>query len=107
MLGDRGGVPAQRHLRLVVRVVGVAGRQVAQRRFGLDLHVVVVVVHLEHRFGGVDDPPDDDRGDLDRIALVVVDLQVRAFEVADALRDALLRVERVRPAQSGVLDRAE
>ena len=100
VLGDRGGVAAQRHLRLVVRVVGVAGRQVAQRRLGLHLDVVVVVVHLEDRLGGVDDPPDDDRGDLDRVAVVVVDLEVRALEVADAQRDPLLGVERVGPAQA-------
>ena len=100
VLGDRRRVAAQRHLRVVVRVVGVARGQVAQRRLGLHLDVVVVVVHLEHRFGGVDDAPDDDGGDLDRVAVVVVDLQVRALEVADAQRDPLLRVERVRPAQA-------
>ena len=61
---------------LVVRVVGVARREVAQRRFGLHLDVVLVVVDLEHRFGRVDDAPDDDRGDLDRVALVVVDLEL-------------------------------
>ena len=73
----------------------------------LDLDEVLVVVDLEHRFGGVDHAPHDDRGDLDRVALVVVDLELRALEVADAQRDPLLRVERVRPAQARRPDRAD
>ena len=70
-------VPRSEMRRVVVRVVGIARRQVAQRRLALHLHVVVVVVDFEHGFGGVDDLPHDDRGDLDRVALVVVDLQLR------------------------------
>ena len=74
---------------VVVRVVGIAGGEVAQRRLALHVDVVVVVVDLEQRLGGVDDAPDDDRGDLDRVAFEVVDLEARALEVADAQRDAL------------------
>ena len=61
VLGDRGGVAAQRGVLVVVRVVGIAGGEVAQRRLALDVDVVVVVVDLEERLGGVDDAPDDDR----------------------------------------------
>src|SRR6185369_17484375 len=39
--------------------------------------------------------------------LVVVDLQSRALEVAHALRNPLLRVERVRPSQAGALYRTD
>ena len=84
VIRDRRRVAAQRHLRVVVRVVGVARGEVPQRRFALHLHVVVVVVHLEDGFGRVDDLPDDDGGDLDRVAFVVVDLEPRALEVAHA-----------------------
>ena len=97
-----GGVPAQRRVRVVVRVVGVAGGEVAQRRLALDVDVVLVVVHLEHGFGRVDDPPHDDGGDLDRVAIVVVDLEVRALEVADPQRDLRFCVERIGPAQPRV-----
>jgi hypothetical protein len=83
VLGDGGGVAAQRGVLIVVRVVRVAGGEIAQRRFALDVDVVVVVVDLEERFGGVDDTPDDDGGDLDRVALEVVDLEPRALEIAD------------------------
>ena len=107
VLGDCGRVAAQRDLILFVRVVLVARRQVAHRRFGLHLDEVLIVVDLEHRFGGVDHAPDDDRGDLDRVAFEVVDLQARALEVAHAERNALLGVERVRPAQPGVLHGAD
>ena len=75
VLGDLRVCRAARSA-LVVRVVGVARRQVAQRRLALDLDVVVVVVHFEDRLGGIDDAPHDDRGDLDRVAVVVVHLQL-------------------------------
>jgi hypothetical protein len=68
---------------------------------------VLVVVDVEERLGGVDDLPDDDAGDLDRIALAVVDLELLALEVADALRDALLHREGIHPAQPGVADGAD
>jgi hypothetical protein len=70
------------------------------RFLGLHLDEVLVVVDLEDRFRGVDDAPDDHGGDLDRVALEVVDLQPRALEIADPKRDTLLRVQRVRPAQA-------
>ena len=90
---------------VLVRVVGIARGQVAQRGLALHVHEVLVVVDLEERLGRVDDLPDDDRGDLDRVAVVVVDLELLALEVADAQRDLPLRVERVRPAQARRLAR--
>ena len=66
---DLVAVAAQRRLPVVVRVVRIALRHLAQRGFGLDLHEVFVVVDAEHGFGRVDHLPDDDGGDLDRIAV--------------------------------------
>ena len=45
-----------------MRVVSVARRQIAKRRFALDLDVVFEVVYFEARFRSVDDFPDNDRG---------------------------------------------
>src|SRR6185437_8710108 len=72
-----------------------------QRRFALDVHVVFVIVHLEYGFGGVHDLPHDYGGDLDGIAVGVVDLELRRFEVAHAQADGTLGEERVGPAQTG------
>ena len=99
VVGNRLRVPAQRELRLVVRVVRVAGRHVAKGRFALHVHVVLVVVHFEDGLRRVDDLPDHDGRDLDRVAVQVVDLQPGALEVPHAQRRPPLRVERVCEAQ--------
>ena len=78
-------VGAQRDVALLVRVVRVRRGQVAERGLALDVDEVLVVVHLEQRLGRVHDPPDDDRRDLDRVAVVVVDLELGALEVADLI----------------------
>ena len=124
LLADLGGVAAQRDL-VILAVVGMAGRQVAQRRLGLDGDEVFVVLDLEQRLRGVDHAPDHHRGDLDRVALAIVDLRRLArgaapglehlavrvlhlrrveragLEVADAQRDRALAVERVDPEEAG------
>ena len=69
-----GGVADERAFTFRVGVVGVARGEIAKGRLTLNVNVVLVVVDLEHRFGRVDDAPDDDRADLDRVAAVVVDL---------------------------------
>ena len=106
VLGHLGRLPAQRRLGVVVRVVRVAGGEVAQRRLALDVDEVLVVVHLEAGFGRLDDAPDDHRGNLDRVPLDVVHLQAAALEVPDAQGDPALRVEGVGPAEALHLDRA-
>ena len=80
------------HERIAVPAVAVMHQQ-----FGPEN--ILVVVHLEARLGGLDDLPDHDGRDLDRVALDVVDLQLLALEVADTLRNPLLGVERVGPPQ--------
>ena len=102
-LGHRA---AQRQLAFYVRVVRKDRRHGAEGRLALHVHEVLVVVDLEHGFGGLDDPPDDDGGDLDRVADVVVDLQFAAFEVADSQRHEAPRRKRIDPAQARSLDRA-
>ena len=87
LLGDLRGVRAQGHVALDVGVVRVVRRQIADGGFRLHLDVVLVVVDFEQGFGGFHDAPDDDGGDLDRVALEVVDFDLRAFEVADAEGD--------------------
>ena len=56
-------------------------------RFGLHGHEVVVVLDGVGRLGRVDHLPDDDGGDLDRIAVGVVDLQMVRLEVAHPQAD--------------------
>ena len=74
-------------LGLLEVVVGIAEGEVAQRRLGLRQHVGLVVLDVEARLGRVVDAPDDRRGDLDRVAALVVDLQLLAVEVVRAHRD--------------------
>ena len=88
-------------------VVRVVRGQVAQRGLALDVHVVRVVLYLEARLGGVHHLPDDHGGDLDRIAVEVVDLQAVGLEVAHAQRDAAAAGERVDPVPTLFLDRAD
>ena len=92
---------------LFVRVVRVARGRVAQRRLALHRDVVLVVVDFEDGFRGLDDPPHDDRGNVDRIAVLVVHLELRALEVPHAQRDLALLVERVGPSQPGDLRGAD
>ena len=80
--GDVVGRAAQRHAPAGGLVVWKGGRDVAQRRLGLDLDEVNEVLDGECRRCGVGDLPDDDRCDLDRVAFRVVDLEVVCLEVA-------------------------
>ena len=75
LLGHLERVAAQAHLPFLVRVVGVLRRQVAQGRFGLHVDVVVVVIHLERRLGGIYDAPHDDGRNFYRAAVVIVHLK--------------------------------
>jgi len=61
---------------------------------------------LAQHIGGVADLPDDYGGDLDRVAVGVVDLRLRRFLVADPGRDRDAIGERVHPLQPGLADRA-
>ena len=53
-------------------------------RFALRRHVHLVFVDVEDGLRRVFDAPDDDGGDLDRIAAAVVDLQLLAIERSSA-----------------------
>ena len=76
---------------VLVVVVGVFAGEVAERGLALHGHELLVVLDVEHGLGRVDDAPDDDRGDLDRVAAGVVDLDPLALEVAHPQRDLLRR----------------
>jgi hypothetical protein len=77
LLGDLLGVAAQREPALVVGVVGILDGDVPYGRLGLGGDELGVVVDLEGGLRGVADLPDDDRGELDRVAVGVVDLEGR------------------------------
>ena len=106
MIRDLERVRAQGLLPFDVGIVGVLRGQVANGRFALHLHVVLVVVHLERRFGGLGHAPHDNGRDLDRITLVIVDLDLRAFEVPDPQRHALAAEQGIRPVEAVRLHRA-
>src|SRR6185503_17213498 len=92
---------------ILVRVVCVARREVTDGGFGLDLDVVLVAIDLEHRLRRVADAPHHDGGDLDRVAVVVVHLELRALEVPDTLRDLVAwEREGVGPPEPWLVDRA-
>src|SRR5205823_10166582 len=80
----------QRRL-MLIRAGGAVAFIVGERRsemphgsLTLQLHVVLVAVNVEARPGSVVDAPDDDCGDLDRVAALVIDLQALAVEVPRA-----------------------
>ena len=67
-LAVAGGVDAGGH------VIGVDAHHIAQGAVALEGEVFLVVVHIEHRLGGVLDLPDHRDTDLHRIAQAIVDL---------------------------------
>jgi len=67
VLGNRGRLAPERGHVVSVRVVGVARGEVPDRRLALDVDEVLVVVHLEAGFSGLNHPPDHNRCDLDGI----------------------------------------
>ena len=79
----------------------------AQGRLGLDADEVEVVVDGVQRARGVGDLPDDDRGDLDGVAVGVVDLQVVRLEVPHADADVAAVGEGKDPRQAGAADGAD
>jgi hypothetical protein len=99
VLVDLLGVAAQRDLVVLVQVVGKARRHLAQRGLGLHVHEVLVIVDVEHGLGGVHHLPHDDRGDLDRVALDVVHLELGRLEVAHPQRHRALGIEGIGVAQ--------
>ena len=106
--GHHVGGAAQRRPGAGGVVVGMAGGDVAQGRLGLHRDEVHVVVDGVRRLGGVGHLPDHDGGDLDRVAVGVVDLQMARLEVADPDADpAAHRERRQHPPEPGPADRAD
>src|SRR5262249_27970536 len=79
LVAELGGyfldVCPERMLIFVRRVVAVPTGEISQRGIGLQVNEVFIVVYLKHRLGGVGDSPDDDRGDMDGRAVLVVDFE--------------------------------
>lgn len=107
LLGDLLGVAAQRQGVLVVCVIGVLDGDVPDCRLGLGGDELQEVVDLEERLGGVLDLPDHDRGQLDRVAVGVVDLEDGGLVVAHPGGDLPGAGERVHPAQPVGADGAD
>ena len=102
------GVVAQRQgVRVVVNVVGVGVGHVADGGLGLHPDEVDEVVDSESGLGGVGHLPHHDGGDLDRVAVGVVDLGDRRLVVANAGGHFLAIGQRVDPAQAVRADRAD
>ena len=87
LLRDFVAAAAQRDLVLLAVVVRVRARDAADRRLALHLHVAFVVLDVERGLRRVVDAPDDHGRDLDRVAALVVDLELLAVEVVRAQRD--------------------
>jgi len=104
---DLVGVGPERLLVLVVGVVRVMAGQLTDGRLALDGDEILVVVDVESGLGRVDDVPDDDGGDLNRIAAGVVDFDLLADQVGDTERHPVLGAERIGPVKTGRPDRAE
>ena len=76
-------------------------------RLGLDGDELVVGLDGERGLGGVGDLPDDDRGDLHRVAGQVVDLHPGGLEVADPHGQRLAGAQRHDPDQARATHRAD
>ena len=107
VLAHFGGVRGQGFLARGVRVVRELRGRGAERRLGLHGEVLLVVLHLEQRLGGLDDLPDDHRADLDGVGVVVVHLELRRLEVAHAQRQPALDEERVGKEETVGFHRAD
>src|SRR5262249_5422137 len=70
----------------------------------LHVHVVLVVIDVENGFGSLHDLPHDYGGDFGGVAILVVDLELAAFEVADTERYPAPPGEQVGPPESPLLD---
>ncbi len=81
-------------------IVGEFRRHDAQTGFDLDVGEIGIAVDVEHGTGGIVHPPDHIGGDLDRIAAVVVHLELFAGDVAGAHRDDLAADPERHPAQA-------
>ena len=82
------------------QIIGVAGGQMTNGRFGLYLYVFDKVVHIETRLGCIFHAPDHDGRDLDRVAVFVVHLQSLAVEIPGSQGDLRLAVEGIHPPES-------
>ena len=101
LVRDDVGRAAQREARLGRIVVRMRGRNMPQRRLGLHAHEIQVVIDGVERSRGIGHLPDDDRGDLDGIAVGVVDLQMVRLEVPDPDADVAPVGEGQDPGQAG------
>jgi hypothetical protein len=98
--GDGVHVGAQRVLAVLVAVVPAGADHRAHGRLALDDDVGAVVLDVERGTRRVGDTPDDDRGDFDRVAGAVVDLQRRRVQVVGAQRHLLPLVEGIDPVEA-------
>ncbi len=82
--GDFGGVAAQGDLFLFMLsvIIGVRGGQMADGGFALNGYELLVIIDIEHGFGGIFHAPDDDGRDFNRVAPLIVDLEFFAIHVA-------------------------
>ena len=78
-----------------------------QRRLGLHLHEVDIVIDGVDRLRGVGHLPDDDRCDLHRVAVGVVDLQAVGLEVPDPNAQVPAVGQRHDAPQAGAADSAD
>src|SRR5262249_56715143 len=99
-------VVARRQVGCAAAGIGVAGGDVPDGGLGLDGDELGVIVDGVGGAGGVGDLPDDHGGDLDRVAVGVVDLGLRRFLVADPGRYRDAAGERVDPLQARRADGA-
>ena len=106
LAGDLVGVVTQRQRVAAGVVVGVAVGHVPQGGLALGVDEGDEVLDAVGGLGAVAHLPHDDGGDLDRVAVGVVDLHGRRLLVADPDRDLAAHRERVHPAQAGGADRA-
>jgi hypothetical protein len=83
-LGDFIGAVAQCRLIFITAVVAVEAGDVSNGCLALNLDVCFKVIHVEGGPRGIFHSPDNDTGDLDRIAALVVHLELLAVEVSYA-----------------------
>ena len=115
---------------MILAVVGMAARQVSQGSLALDGNEILEIIHFEQRLGGIDHLPDHDGGNIDGIAVAVIDLggpsrgpgrflqnlaglalllrgmDRSGLEIPHTQRDLLLREERIDPEETRFQHRA-
>ena len=93
-------IAAQRDFLVLEIIIGVTRADGAHRHFHLGGDEAAIIINVEQRLRRIGNAPHQLRGDLDRVAAQIVDLDLLRNQVVGAQADLLLAHPRPGPAQA-------